>query len=266
VSVTNRFEAARWRGVVALSRWRTRVGYLASAPAVYRNWWAMWLPKVGVDVTMELRDGSRYFVRARTTDLAVVNEVAFANPYLGGGHVEIDADDIVVDVGANIGDFTIQAARLCPGGRVIAVEPLASAGTMIDRQARLNGLGNVTWIRAQLSGIDGQSAAHQTANLYGSDHADRPARIMTLPTLVAELGLHRIDLLKLDCEGAEWDILPASEPILPRVRQICMEYHREGEWTPERLSEWLTGQGFEVICQPAAWNGLLWARRPNPAV
>jgi FkbM family methyltransferase len=261
VSVGNRLEAARWRGVVMVSRWRHRLGYLVRAPAVYRNWWAMGLSKLGVNVTLELRDGSRYFVRAHTTDLAVVNEVAFINPYLQGGQVDIGPNATVVDVGANIGDFTVQAARLCPQGRVIAVEPLVSAGAMIGTQARLNGLSNVTWIRAQLSGTAGQSAVHQTDGLYGSNDANQGARILTLPNLVAELGLERIDLLKLDCEGAEWDILPASESILPRVRQICMEYHREGDWTPERLSRWLTDLGFTVTFQPGAWNGLLWARR-----
>jgi FkbM family methyltransferase len=262
VSQADRLGAARWRGAVAISRWRHRFSYAMRAPAVYRNWWAMWLPRLGIDATLELRDGSRYFVRARTTDLAVVNEVAFLNPYLQGGHVEIKADAIVVDVGANIGDFTVQAARLCPHGRVVAVEPLVSAGAMIDRQARLNGLSNVTWVRAQLSGTDGLGAAHQTANLYGSNDSAQTAPILSLASLAAELSLDHIDLLKLDCEGAEWDILPASEPLLPRVRQICMEYHREGEWTPERLSAWLTSLGFQVVHQPGAWNGLLWARRP----
>jgi FkbM family methyltransferase len=260
LSFARLLKGLRWRGAVAVSRWRHRIGYVLNAPAVYRNWWAMCLPKLGVDATLELRDGSRYFVRAHTTDLAVVNEVAFTNPYLQAGYVVIQADAVVLDVGANIGDFTVQAARRCPRGRVVAVEPLASAGAMIDRQARLNGLLNVTWVHAQLSGTDGRTATHQTANLYGSNGAHEAARILTLPSLVAELRLDRIDLLKLDCEGAEWDILPASESILPRVRQICMEYHREGDWTPERLSRWLTERGFHVTHQPGAWNGLLWAR------
>lgn len=266
MSVADRLEAVRWRSAVARSRWRHRVGYLLKAPAVYRNWWAMWLPKLGVNATLELRDGSRYFVRAGTTDLAVVNEVAFINPYLAGDRVEIGANAVVVDVGANIGDFAIQAARRCPDGRVIAVEPLASAGAMIHTQARLNGLTNVTWIRAQLSGTDGAAALHQTANLYGSNSDAQPARILTLTRLVNELGLERIDLLKLDCEGAEWDVLPAAEPILPAVRQICMEYHRERDWTPERLAKWLTNLGFEVQFQPGEWNGLLWARRRPTAL
>jgi hypothetical protein len=87
--------------------------------------------------------------------------------------------------------------------------------------------------------------------------------MMSLGRLVADLAIARIDLLKLDCEGAEWDILPAAEPVLAQVQQICMEYHVERGWTPQRLAEWLKSLGFEVNHTPGHWNGLLWARRPT---
>jgi len=76
-----------------------------------------------------------------------------------------------------------------------------------------------------------------------------------------EQGIQRIDLLKLDCEGAEWDILPLSNTILPKISQICMEFHLESGWTVERLAGLLRDGGFEVIHTPARWNGFLWATR-----
>jgi len=223
----------------------------------------MFLPKLGIDTVLELRDGSRYAVRRRTLDLSVINELAFTNPYLGPGYVAIAPDAIVVDVGANIGDFAVQAARQCPQGRVIAVEPLRTAGTRIATQARLNSLSNVSWVHAALSGVEGQVSALQNGACYrtAADTAEA-ARVITLGGLMTELGLARIDLLKLDCEGAEWDVLPAAEAVLPSVAQICMEYHCEGGWTAERLADWLTTRGFSVKVQSGGgWNGLLWARR-----
>jgi FkbM family methyltransferase len=222
----------------------------------------MCLPKLGLDTVLELRDGSRYAVRGGTFDLSVINELAFTNPYLGANRVTIAADATVVDIGANIGDFTVQAARLCPQGRVIAVEPLRSCGARIATQVRLNGLSNVTWIQAAMSGTEGQAAALQKGGLYLTDEdlAERP-RILTLSGLMTEAGIARIDLLKLDCEGAEWDILPGADAVLPQVSQICMEYHREGDWTPERLADWLKTRGFRVYVQGEGWNGLLWATR-----
>jgi hypothetical protein len=61
-------------------------------------------------------------VRGGTNDLAVLNEAAILNPYLGSEHIELRQDAVVMDIGANIGDFTVMAASLSPLGRVYAVE------------------------------------------------------------------------------------------------------------------------------------------------
>jgi FkbM family methyltransferase len=251
-----------WNLSVALSRWKHRVGYVARAPLVYRNWWAMPLPKLGYPTVLHLRDGRRYHVRPNTLDLSIVNETAFLNPYLANGFVSLQADSIVVDVGANIGDFAIQAARMCPAGRVLAVEPVDSAGAMIASQARLNGVANIEWVCAALSGSEGEAFAAPAGSPYAQGSAARErVRATTLSQLMADHGLDHIDLLKLDCEGAEWDILPAAESVLPLIRQICMEFHCERGWTAEKLADWLKTRGFAVLHTPGTWNGLLWARR-----
>jgi len=89
-----------------------------------------------------------------------------------------------------------------------------------------------------------------------------PVRMTTLERLMDDYGFEAVDLLKLDCEGAEWDILPASDHVLPRIRQICMEFHCERGWNGSRLADWLRGRGFTVSHTSGAWNGLLWAVRP----
>lgn len=252
-----------WSMAVGFSRLRNRAWYLLRAPRVYRNWWAIVLPTLGKSTVIELRNGSRYFVRPHKLDLAVVNEAALLNPYLGRGHVTVAADAVVVDIGANIGDFTVQAARLCPRGRVIAVEPMKAACDMIATQVRLNGLTNVTAICAAVSGEDGETTTDHLAGPYSIDGTG-PERVpvVMLRTLMKELNVDRIDLLKIDCEGAEWDILPAAEDVLPTVRQICMEFHLGRGWTAEKLSKWLQLKGFEVRYTSGSWNGFLWAWRP----
>lgn len=252
----------RWRLSVFRSRWLDRLRYVLNAPRVYQNWWAMPLPKLGIDIVLRLRDGSRYHVRGGTLDLSVVNEQAFSNPYLGSGFVTLSSDSVVVDVGANIGDFAVMAARKCPGGRVVAVEPLRSAGQMIEAQARLNHLKNLTWVHAVLSDQNGTSAANRPGSEYDTaEGAAEQVESRTLPQLMADLQLDRIDLLKLDCEGAEWDILPSAEGVLPRVGQIAMEFHCERGWTVEKLANWLRGRGFVVQHTQGPGMGLLWARR-----
>ena len=145
-----------WKVSVFISRWRNRFRYLSRAPRVFRNWWVWPLPKLGISITLELRNGLRYSVRSGTTDLAVVNEAAFSNPYLGPGYLHLAQDAVVVDVGANIGDFTIQAASLCPRGRVYAVEPLSENVEMIAINKKLNGLSNVEILNLALGAEEGE--------------------------------------------------------------------------------------------------------------
>lgn len=243
---------------MGVSRWKHRVTYASRAPLVYRNWWAVVLPKLGYPATLRLRDGRRYRVRPGTPDLAVVNEAAFFDPYLSNGFVSLQPGAVVIDIGANIGDFAIRAARVCPGGRVIAVEPVRSAGEMIAEHAHLNGVANVKWICAAVRGSD---PGMRSVNPYARDGEWQDCPTLTLTALMAAEGLDAVDLLKLDCEGAEWDILPAAEEVLPNIRQICMEFHCERGWTAPRIAEWLRNRGYSVTYTSGDWNGLLWARR-----
>lgn len=256
----------RWAWTVFLSRWQHRLRYVWLAPASYVNWWAMPLAKLGVPVELRLRNGLRYRIRPGTADLGVVNEASLLNPYLAPGYVTVDDDAIVVDVGANIGDFTMQAARLCPRGRVLAVEPLSSHVRQIGVHADLNGFGHVTSVQAALGATDGVADIASTGLTSRSASegvaAERvPQR--TLASVLRDAGVTQVDLLKLDCEGAEWYILPGAGDLLPRIRQICMEYHCERDWTPERLAAWLREHGYRVWHTSGSWNGLLWAVRAD---
>jgi FkbM family methyltransferase len=253
-----------WQWFVFCSRWRNRLRYLAAAPLVYRNWWVLPRAKFGSGVVLELRNGLRYRVRPHTTDLAVINEAFLLDPYLGAGHIVLPEDAVVLDVGANIGDFTLQAARRCPSGRVVAIEPLGEHVRIIGNHVAMNGIRNVTCIQAALGGEDGESLIAHNGSCSRTDANGTGAEKVPLKTLLSvmqEQGLDQIDLLKMDCEGAEWDILPGAESVLPRVRQICMEFHSERGWTSERLADWLRVRGYRVWHTPGPWNGMLWAVR-----
>lgn len=256
----------RWELSVFASRWRNRLRYLSAAPRLYRNWWAWPLPKFGIGVILELRTGLRYLVRPGTTDLAVLNEAVLRNSYLRPGYVQLREDAVVVDVGANIGDFTIQVAALCPRGRIYAVEPVGENARMIEINKLLNGMSNIEVLPIALGAEEGKIAIHVAGNqssgyFFTCQEGEETVRLITLPRLMQEYGIERIDLLKLDCEGAEWDILPACSAILPRIDQICMEFHPRDGWTGARLADWLRDAGYQVWHTEGGWNGLLWATR-----
>jgi hypothetical protein len=78
---------------------------------------------------------------------------------------------------------------------------------------------------------------------------------------MSDYQIDHIDLLKMDCEGSEWEILPHSREVLPKVSQICMEYHPRDGWTGERLAAFLRAEGYTVEFTQGGWNGALWAAR-----
>lgn len=157
----------------------------------------------------------------------------------------------VVDVGANIGGFALWAERL--GAHVTAYEPepetfasLVSnaAGRRVSpRQAALAGQATPT-VRLYLSTV--RSTRH---TLIGReiesgaplrDFVDVPA--MTLGDVVGA----GCDLLKLDCEGAEFDaLLQCEDDVLRRARRIILEFHRIAG-SPEALLDRLTAAGMKA--------------------
>jgi hypothetical protein len=75
-----------WVLSVVWSSFCNRLRYTFLAPLVYQNWWAMFYSKWSrKGVILRLRNGTKYLVRPHTTDLAVINETAIRNVYLGPG-------------------------------------------------------------------------------------------------------------------------------------------------------------------------------------
>lgn len=120
---------------------------------------------------------------------------------------DIKKDDIVIDIGANVGAFCIRAA--CYSDYVYAVEPLTCK--ILQKNIRLNGA-SVTVLDCALGSGD--------TRVISWDGASRNMTTVSLKTIIGMAG--GCDFLKCDCEGAEWLIDPHD---LGPVRRIEMELH-----------------------------------------
>jgi FkbM family methyltransferase len=257
----------RWELRVFFSKWRNRTRYLFAAPRVFRNWWAWPLPKLGIGVVLETRRGMRFLVRSGTTDLSTLNEALVLRPYLCSDLIELREDSVVVDVGANIGDFSIEVAALCPRGRIVAIEPVIESAAMIEINKLLNELTNIEVVQVALGSSETEveiKLAGNASSLYWKKGRQvQKVRQTNLSRLMDERRIGHIDLLKLDCEGAEWEILPNSSEVLPQISQICMEFHPMNGWTGDKLATYLRNAGYKVEFTQGGWNGTLWATRTS---
>ncbi len=142
------------------------------------------------------------------------------------------------DIGANVGFFSVIAARLVgPAGQVIAFEPLPANARALLHNARLNGFRNLAVRQEALAASDGEAAFLLSAEptwgkLSGAGKPpDRQDGEMTvavrrLDNVIKREGLPEPDVMKIDVEGAEIDLLAGAErTLLERRPVILMELH-----------------------------------------
>lgn len=170
----------------------------------------------------------------------------------------IGRGDVVVDVGGNVGVFATYAATAAPGVSVYSYEPFPGNVEWLRRNVEASGLGNVRVFDEAVAGAPGERALHVNPSSWivhslvreegGAGH-DVTVRCVTLDQVFESNGIARCDLLKVDCEGSEYEILMGCRPeTLGRVRRIVGEYH-EGPHiggTGRELRRFLEANAFRV--------------------
>ena len=157
------------------------------------------------------------------------NEFAFLDKVLRPGMV-------FVDVGANDGYFTLFAARrVGPAGRVVAAEPSSRERAHLQRNLGRNGLDNVSVIPAAIGATSGLAdlhlahgvhAGHNTLGGFAHDDVVRASlervAIEPLDSVIARLGLARVDFVKIDVEGAEARVIAGASNVLTSMRPMML--------------------------------------------
>jgi FkbM family methyltransferase len=180
----------------------------------------------------------------------------------------------ILDVGANVGYFSLIAASLTGiTGRVIAFEPTPSVFDRLQENIALNHLANVTAVRIAVSDENGTApffvnpdmedsegnSLLQAAVASGASQIRVP--LTTLDVATSQLGLKRIDLLKIDVEGNEIKVLRGAHGILRGAHppQILMEINPQtlnaAGFTPEAVFKELRDIGYRwTIVDEIPWR------------
>lgn len=206
------------------------------------------------EITLK-QSGLRFAVR-EPMDVWVIKETCVDADYLAAD--EFQDDWHIVDIGAGLGDFTIFAARLCSRGKVYAYEPLANSYRLLQHNLALNNLSNVETFQ-QATAAEAGSVTPQTepteavSTRFVSSAAAPDAYQTAIPAITLADILDRIpdgqcQLMKIDCEGCEFDLLLNSPPeLLARIDRLTIETHDgyTGQ-TADQLAAYLRQYGFTV--------------------
>jgi len=218
-------------------RWRAR--WMRTTPA-YRNApLTSWRRALGFTLT-ELLSDEFVFTTPEGHPFATMrnNFSSFAMHVAGSRDPEIwrfiearlGAGAVFVDAGANVGAYTVPAARLAGGtGRVIACEAHPRTFGFLARNVAANGLGNVIARQVALGEAEGEITFAFNPDNPGETHVAQGGErgpsvpMTTLDALLAGLGVRTVDYLKVDVEGFELPVLRGAQATIAASPTIVVQ-------------------------------------------
>jgi FkbM family methyltransferase len=159
---------------------------------------------------------------------------------------------VIVDAGANIGIETLRFRHFHPEARIVAIEPDSGNFAMLSRNAGSDGkielLNSGLWShKCRLHIIPGASAEGFRAEEMTGAPQPGDVDAVSIPSIMESRGIEEIDILKLDIEGAEYEVFSAAdvESWIRRVKVMifeCPDADRPG--TTQAIFEKLAGLDF----------------------
>jgi FkbM family methyltransferase len=171
-----------------------------------------------------------------------------------------------IDIGANIGDFSLLAASVAgSAGRVLAFEPESTNCGLMKRNIELNGYKNIEVFQLALSDSNGEASLYLGDRCdYHSLLRDQPERkagviavkTRTLDSFLEEFGQNRVDMIKVDVEGAELEVLRGAREVLRRNPDVVLllELHPPLGVNPAEVCDFLSHLGLSLFQLSSQFN------------
>lgn len=209
-------------GLEALKNWRERIRTYGLVNSLRLLYFLRRDREFSIKIS-----GRSFFLRGRSVDFTVLNSI------IGKGEYDIEpgfVPAVIVDAGANTGASTLYFRMRFPEARIIAVEPEISNFRLLTRNVEscpgVSCINAALWFRDGWLSLRNPSADHYAYQFDETDGDDARVRSITLSTLMANAGADTIDILKMDIEGAEYQIFSSgNNEWLRRVRMLIVELH-----------------------------------------
>lgn len=246
--------------------------YLPSMVAGVKNWvvflrnYLGFANSAGIYV---LRNGTKI----KTND--TVDSATIAVVFLKKDYGTVQDHSLVVDIGANIGAYSLFSATTAADTMVYALEPMPETYRLFLENIRLNNLEKkIIPFNAAIAGKSGrrklfikQGSPFNSLYSGAGEGTSIEINCISLRDLFDQNNIKRCDMLKIDCEGAEYELLYATpKEYLDRVREIRMEYHDAPSgsgYTIDGLVSFLRQRGYQVkrLKKTGEQSGIAWFER-----
>jgi FkbM family methyltransferase len=188
-----------------------------------------------------------------------IREIWVRDVYLKNDYLDIPPGALVIDLGANLGNFTNLALAQHADVRVIAVEPSLSLSNCIRDSLRINECSNRASVKRAFLGTETEVQIRAS-----TDPDYRGAEYVSESAFLEEFSVTRVDFLKCDIEGSEFFLLQPGSRLLSITKNLAIEVHPTGGSVRSFLS-FLRTTGFEIgsIAEDATGACIALCRRPS---
>jgi FkbM family methyltransferase len=221
-----------------------------------------------------LSNGLLIYSNARTPLHSLFIDVFEHGEYVNPSIPQIKCGDIVVDIGANIGMFSLFAASISPDIQVYAFEPASDTFALLQQNVAANNLTNIQCQQCAVSAATGELQLYldlgslgdsAIREWVGNENMTGTERVpsISLDDLFSRYALPRCDFLKVDCEGSEFDLFSsASAQTFAKIAAIAVEFHEHNGRKSRELMDLLETNRFQVIEKRTCKEiGMLYAQR-----
>lgn len=201
-----------------------------------KNWYYRILISLGIvesEIIYLFRNGLNILTRPGKYDHASIINIIFLNWYKIN-RKEIETKPVIIDVGAHIGVFSLFLSTFDNESQIYAFEPIPDTYTQLKKNIMINHLEDIINIYPYaLSGKSGLidiyiSNEDQNASIYHLDSDVNKIQVesFSLDDFINNSQLSNIDIIKLNCEGAEIDILRnCSDSTWGIINRILISFH-----------------------------------------
>jgi len=239
----------------------TKLQILFNSRKIFKNWYTY--PKIYFNlvkddyVIFQTRNNLEIKIRVNSTDLMALTNVWMIKEY----EIEkfcIKNDDVIIDIGAHIGLFSLLVSKSCPNGKIFSYEPIKKNFNLLINNLESNKLKNVFPFNLAVSKesskiklfLDSDDSAH---SLFGKNNEFETVQSISLDKIFDTNNIDSCKILKLDCEGAEYEIIESlPKQYFTRIENIIMEYHF-ADSEPElvkNLIQKIKNMGFKISTKP----------------
>lgn len=150
----------------------------------------------------------------------------------------IKESDTVIDVGANIGEYSLLASKIIgPNGKIFAIEPLSDISKKLKENFLLNNFSNFEILEKAVGETEDQVNLYkknQSGNIGFIESSvdgknliktEQIIEVDTLDNIIANKKINLVNMLKIDVEGFEYNVLLGCKKSLNKIEKIICEIH-----------------------------------------